>query len=59
MTDPDQNKDVPRAVKDDLLRLTDLVQVLNGGFYTDGAGRICGAQVVVIEHAAEGFQPDR
>ena len=53
MTDPEQEKDTPKAVRAKLLRLTELVTVLNAGFYTDGAGRICGAQVVVIEHASE------
>ena len=53
MTDPQQNEHMPPAVREKLGRLTELVQVLNGGFYTDGAGRICGAQVVVIEHASE------
>jgi len=53
MTDPEGNNDLPKTVREKLARLTELVTVLNGGFYTDAAGRICGAQVVVIEHATE------
>ncbi len=36
-----------------LLGLLDRIRLLNGGFYMDAAGRICGAQVLVIESAAQ------
>lgn len=44
---------VPEGARPAALALFQRVRVLNGGFYTDPGGRICGAQVVVIEDAAE------
>lgn len=52
-SDAEQHTDMPHGVREKMVRLTELVTVLNGGFYSDAAGRICGAQVVVIEHASE------
>lgn len=51
--DPDQDQDLTPKERDELKRLNDLVTILNAGFYTDPAGRACGAQVVVVEHASE------
>jgi hypothetical protein len=53
MGNPKENQDTPQGVRDKLTRLTELVTVLNGGFYSDPAGGICGAQVVVVEHVTE------
>ena len=53
MADPEQRKDMAPSEREKVKRLTDLVTVLNAGFYTDAAGRVCGAQVVVVEHVSE------
>jgi hypothetical protein len=54
MADPkQQDPDMTQSERDKLKRLTDLVTVLNAGFYTDAAGRACGAQVVVVEPVTE------
>lgn len=51
--DEEDKEGLPEETRQDLLRLLERIRVLNGGFYTDPAGRICGAQVLVIERAAE------
>lgn len=54
--DEEDKEEFPQEMRQDLLRLLDRIRVLNGGFYTDPAGRICGAQVLVIEQAADSIQ---
>ncbi len=58
LADPEAEdmKNVPEDVRRAGIALVERVRVLNGGFYTDPAGRICGAQVVVIEDAAEAMR---
>ncbi len=51
--DPEALHEMPEEVRLGLLRLLERIKVLNGGFYTDPAGRVCGAQVVVIENIAD------
>ncbi len=47
------NSELAAGQKARLKRLAELVTVLNAGFYTDAAGRACGAQVVVVDHVSE------
>lgn len=51
--DPEVLDQMPEEVRLGLLRLLERIKVLNGGFYTDPAGRVCGAQVVVIANIAD------
>lgn len=51
--DPEALDEMPEEVRLGLLRLLECIKVLNGGFYTDPAGRVCAAQVVVIENIAD------
>ncbi len=55
LADPEaeEMKDVPQEIRRNAVALLDHVRVLNGGFYEDPAGRICGGQVVVVENATE------
>ena len=43
----------PEDLRRDALALMGHARVLNGGFYTDERGRLCGAQVVFVEQASE------
>jgi hypothetical protein len=43
----------PDELRRDALALLGHARVLNGGFYTDEEGRLCGAQVVFVEQASE------
>lgn len=50
---PDAPEYRPHESRSGLRRLAEHVRVLNAGFYADGSGSICGAQVVIIEPASE------
>ncbi len=45
--------DIPPEMIPKLRTLMERVRVLNAGFYTDSAGRICGCQVVIVEEASD------
>jgi hypothetical protein len=47
------DKEWPSELRRDALALLGRARVLNGGFYTDEKGRLCGAQVVFIEQASQ------
>jgi len=56
LRDPEKAKemDLPSdEFRKKLLSLMERVQVLNGGFFTDVKGRVCGVQVVTIEKVSE------
>jgi hypothetical protein len=48
---PDVNDKRPPDLRRRMLDLLNRITVLNGGFYHDAAGRLCGMQVVVIDRA--------
>ena len=50
---PEEGEKTPPQLRKDLLQLVERMEVLNAGFYLDSAGRVCGAQVVTIEKAAD------
>lgn len=47
-----EDDELPEDVRRRIGWLLDEIAVRNGGFYTDPPGRLCGAQVVIIEHAS-------
>jgi hypothetical protein len=47
------SRDLRPDLRDDLLSMPDHVRILNAGFYIDRYGRLCGAQVIVIDQVSE------
>ena len=45
-------QDLPADLREHIDRILDEVVVQTAGFYTDAAGRLCAAQVVIINHAS-------
>ncbi len=58
LADPEaeETQQLSVEMRQGLVRLLDHIRLLNGGFYMDPAGRICGAQVLVIENAAQSVE---
>lgn len=54
LAEPDP--DLPEELRGDLISLLSHVRVLNGGFYADPRGRVCGAQVVIVDNVAEALR---
>ncbi len=58
LEDPEEGKEFELSDegRKNLLTLLGRVRVLNGGFYLDPVGRICGAQVLVIEEVEDSIR---
>ena len=50
------HQDWPEELRKKLLTVVERISVRNGGFYTDPAGRVCGAQVVTVEKIQDSMQ---
>jgi hypothetical protein len=50
---PGGDEDLPPDLRAGLTELLGRVEVLNGGFHMDAAGRLSGAQVIVVEQARD------
>ena len=46
-------EEIPEQARLDMLKLLERAQIMNGGFYADAEGRVCGAQVLTLKQAAE------
>jgi hypothetical protein len=53
LIEPGEDADLPEQMRRDLLAFMEHLKVYNAGFYTDAAGRACGAQVLVVEGVSE------
>jgi hypothetical protein len=50
---PKPDEALPEPMRQKLLALLERIRVLNGGFFTDLGGRVCGGQVVVVDKASD------